>query len=89
MLLEPPEEMCSLAPGLLKMQEVRPRLVGLPEEEVPEEMASGSGERGADRWTRPGADVVQALNLATLDVWALRRFESAYPPLGSAGPSVH
>ena len=36
-----------MAPGLLKMQEVRPRLVGLPEEEVPEDVASGSGERGA------------------------------------------
>ena len=89
MLLEPPGEMCSLAPGLLKMQEVRPRLVGLPEEEVPEEEASGSGERGAERCTRPGADLVQALNLATLEVWALRGFESAYPPLASASPSVH
>lgn len=88
MLLEPPGEMCSLAPGLLKMREVRPRLVGLLEEEVPEE-ASGSGERGAERWTRPGADLVQALNLATLEVWALRGFESAYPPLASASPSVH
>lgn len=36
-----------MAPGLLKMQEVRARLVRLPEEEVPEEVASGSGERGA------------------------------------------
>lgn len=69
------------------MQEVRPRLVGLPEEEVPGE-ASRVEKRACRDEPGRGADLVQALNLATGSLGTQEDSESAYPPLASASLSV-